>query len=96
MIDPNTAYSASEVAEQMFGRSADWFYRARPRLYAEGFPRPMSGIGRPRWWGAALIAWADRSEIAHAKGENVVDYTACLAMRAQEAARSGRTRPGNP
>lgn len=54
-------YWAPQVAELLFGRSADWFYRHRAKLQTdEGFPHPVSRIGRPRWSGRALIGWRDR------------------------------------
>ena len=63
-------YGPRDVAELVLGHPVRWFRRHRKRLEAEeGFPAPVSRIGRPRWSGRALIAWRDRGPSAGNQGE---------------------------
>lgn len=58
MSTPRQLIGAREVAA-LLGRSPAWLARARPRLEAAGFPRPVLA-GRPRRWDpAAIAAWQD-------------------------------------
>lgn len=68
-IDPATFYWADDIARIVFGRTTRWFSRHRKRLHAEGFPHPISRIGRPRWSGHTLLAWQNRTT------ENRADQT---------------------
>ena len=56
LFEPLGHYDAPTVARILFGRSAEWFWRHHERLYqGEGFPDPISHIGRPRWRGAKRV-----------------------------------------
>ena len=60
-IAPERRYTSEQVAELLFGRRAEWFYRNRRRLEREdGFPPPISSIGHPLWQGRVLLDWACR------------------------------------
>lgn len=59
-IDPDALYWTADVAELVFARRVEWFYSHRAKLHAEGFPQPISNIGRRRWTGRALIEWCNR------------------------------------
>lgn len=65
VIHPNGSYAAHQVAEHVFGKCVEWFYRHRIRLLREdGFPTPISKFGQPRWSGAALLTWMQRPPVA--------------------------------
>ncbi len=84
MIERDHHYTASEVARIVFDHDVRWFQRNRSRLERlEGFPKPISAIGRPRWLGAKLTEWLMRP-IAPAPvktGGNVVDWDQVLRGR---------------
>ena len=92
-IDPNARYSRRAVAVHFFGRSPRWLAdRLEKLMRDEGFPRPISCIGRPLWSGADLLAWQNRRKEAprfdrQNAAPNVEDITALLADRARKAAR---------
>lgn len=96
MIEPNRFYSSEEVAREVFGITARTFYlRRRTLVQRDGFPRPISPHGHPRWLGQALIDWAAShcstetiSGRAHLAGANVIE----LNRRALAIAASGRAR----
>ncbi len=100
-IDPNRPYTSAQVATLVFGRSVAWFYSYRSKDAArEGFPRPISNRGWPRWAGCDLLAWITRPKVETAldappegSGSNLVDIRAKLRARSRELARS---RPHNP
>lgn len=73
-LEPRRVYTMAEVAEAL-GASPRWFRDNRKKLMREGFPLPVSRIGRPRWWGDDLIAWLSRprgGEIPAKAGTNVM------------------------
>ena len=82
---PTAVYNATEIAEVVFRHGVDWFYENRARLHAEeGFPRPVSKFGQPRWYGEDVIAWQRREKRAEMPqpAAGAVDFTAVLAARA--------------
>lgn len=88
----NGVYVGAEVAELVFRHPPDWFYRRRLKLIAEeGFPRPISKFGQPRWSGAALIAWMSRQpcEAIGADLPGAPDLSNVLDMRTA-AMKAGR------
>lgn len=92
-LSADRLYWAKDVAELLFARHIDWFYQHRAKLEAEeGFPRPISCIGRPRWAGRALIAWRDRpcpvQDFKGAAPALGIDYTQLVRQRL-EARRLG-------
>lgn len=96
-LSENGLYWANDVARLLFGRTIYWFYAHRGALEEEGFPRPISKIGRPRWSGHALIAWRDRTPSAietYAPCVNETprsdgpDYTNILILRAAQMTKS--------
>lgn len=102
-IDPDAFYWAEDVARIVFGRSARWFSRQRDKLHAEGFPKPISEIGRPRWSGATLTAWRSGANAGYppaplaAAGsadvpDNVVPWDQLLRERAKRLYPSRRHR----
>lgn len=102
-IDPNRFYTAAEVAVLLFGRSAAWFYgRTRRELMkSDGFPRPLSSVGHPRWLGSDLLDWAMRPKAsdqsvpldeAQEDQSPAEDLHALLRDRARIVVGSGRRR----
>lgn len=93
-LHPDGRYWAYEVARILFRRDVEWFYRNRARLEAqEGFPQPISQIGRPHWKGQALIAWENRAQArkpAETDDPKVVSYDALLKARASIVAKKRR------
>lgn len=94
-LDPDARYTAADVARIVFGWSADTFRRRRARLTREeGFPRPISKIGRPRWNGWRLIEWEARDQDAPRQAKalppDVADFSTVLAERSAAIAASGR------
>jgi hypothetical protein len=101
MIEADRFYWSKDVAELLFARHITWFYDHRSRLESEeGFPPPISRIGRARWSGRALLAWRDRPVTAGAptsrtegeparpaepKPEPVPDYANIVRMRLAQA-----------
>lgn len=55
-------YSAADVARVVLGKSQRWFSEHRAALERDGFPRPISRVGRPAWWGKDLRAWLERDK----------------------------------
>lgn len=88
-LQPDARYTAREVALLVLRHRLRWFYVNRARLEAEGFPRPISSVGRPRWSGADLIAWEQRPKIRKgvALPAGVVDLRVVMAARAEAVAR---------
>lgn len=93
-IQPNRIYTATEVAQLVFRHpDSRWFLERRQRMMKEeGFPRPISKIGRPKWYGADLVAWmardkapAPRSKAKPPSAPNVVNFK----ERARAAVRRG-------
>jgi hypothetical protein len=86
---PNGIYTMRDVAQLVFAHSYRWFYENHERLARdEGFPRPISKFGFPRWNGTDLIAWLARPKLADeapAEGSgrrgNVHDFSSLLASR---------------
>jgi hypothetical protein len=93
-LDAHSFYGIPEIARIVFGHRARWFYENRARLEAEGFPRPISCVGRPRWSGADLIAWAARPR-AHDFAPNVIDATVLLRDRSRAQMRPKPARMQN-
>lgn len=61
LFDTAKNYTQAEVARIMFGWTAGTFSQRKARMMREeGFPKPVSKFGRPRWAGARLNAWHDR------------------------------------
>ena len=73
-LEPNRIYTASEVAAAL-SHGTRWFRMKRHELEREGFPPPVSRVGRPRWLGADLIAWLARPKPVARSGANVADMT---------------------
>ena len=94
VLDPRGRYGCAEVAAWL-GHTPSWFSRHRAELEkVDGFPRPITRIGRPRWLGADLIAWEQRDkhapEIAGASPP-VFDLSPILRARALLVAGGKRT-----
>ena len=96
-ILPNAIYDSASVALLVHQRSVEWFYTWRAgegRL--QGFPRPVSPSGHPRWLGADLLAWLRRDQAgdvpARLEGETLVDIRPILRLRSQQMAATGRKR----
>ena len=85
-IDPNACYEAEEVALLLFRTTVRSFNRHRRQRAREGFPRPISNVGKKVWSGADLIAWRDRDKAVTALPAGVTDLGAHLAARAKIAA----------
>lgn len=99
-IDPNAFYTAPDVAWYLFGKRPSWFYGhvRRELMRRDGFPKPISSIGRPRWLGQDLLDWAMRKKSGEGPdfssdqpSSAVVDLTEHLRRRAQEVV--GKKRP---
>lgn len=90
-IEPGKTYGSAAVARIVFGRSVAWFYAARARETREqGFPRPISPHGQPKWAGADLLAWMARpkaSEVQAAAPGKIVDFSSRLRERSLALAR---------
>jgi hypothetical protein len=88
-LDPDARYSSADVAHWL-GHRVEWFYANRAQLERdEGFPGPISRIGRPRWLGARLLEWERRRENPPpqtATGPVIVDYSGLLRERAAKVA----------
>jgi hypothetical protein len=88
MIEPGRTYGSTQVAGLVFGRSVEWFYANRARLHArEGFPRPVSRYGWPRWSGQDLLTWMNRPKHGGGGGPKVVDFSEVLRERARTIGR---------
>lgn len=89
-LDPLKNYDSAGVARELFDNDVTWLYRNKKKLKAEGFPKPISSVGHPRWSGAKLIAWRDRDQPDAALPPDptgkVVDYSQLLAARAAAVA----------
>lgn len=73
-MNPAINWNADKVAEWLGYGSVKAFLAARPRLEAEGFPRPIP-CGRLMWstlslsaWQASLVPAAQRKALAEAGG----------------------------
>lgn len=90
MIEDDGHYTASQVAHLVFDHDVRWFQRNRAKLErVEGFPKPISCIGRPRWLGQRLREWLMRPNLApdsRSQGGNVIDYDAILRGRLKQSA----------
>lgn len=94
VLSEDGLYWAKDVARVLFGRTLGWFYLHRKALEEQdGFPRPISKIGRPRWSGWTLIAWRDRipeeprthlPSVPDRPRLEGPDYTNILILRAQQ------------
>ena len=89
-----------QVAE-LLNVSADWFYRRRRTLEAEGFPRSLPGFAQGRWCPVAIEAWiarhgrapeppAAKSQTAEQRQE---ELRQALQDRARRIARGGKQAP---
>jgi len=92
-IEEGETYSSADVARIVFhkeGRNIEWFYANKDRLMAkEGFPKPISRFGWPKWNGADLLAWLGRDKSLSARaasGRNVVDFSEVLRQRTRQLA----------
>jgi hypothetical protein len=91
-IDPRRFYRAADIARLVFARSLSWFYINRARLEStDGFPTPISSIGRPRWNGKDLRDWIDRPKCCHhgvviTGDTGVIDFSGALRERARKIA----------
>lgn len=64
-IEANGIYTMHDVAALVFRHSYRWFFENRQRLTNdEGFPRPISKFGFPRWNGSDLLEWMARPKAA--------------------------------
>ncbi|HEY2068235.1 MAG TPA: hypothetical protein VGG48_01675 [Rhizomicrobium sp.] len=90
-IDPAGRYTREQVAELVLGQSARWFSEHRATLHRlEGFPQPISHIGRPRWRGSDLLAWLERPRNAETpQAPNVTHLAEILRKRAKAVASAG-------
>lgn len=86
ILQPAASYTAAEVARILFRVSLRVFQRRRARLRREGFPRPVSSIGKAVWSGAALIAWRDRDASRQEGNPNLIELSQRLAGRARAVA----------
>lgn len=91
-FDPNGHYGIAEMVPVMFGRSRKWWSENSKRLYAAGFPKPISPFGHPRWSGDRLNAWHDRDHEAASETvadipPSVTNLRAILRQRAMATAR---------
>lgn len=56
MRDKLRVYSSGEIAQRL-GRSSEWFYDNKARLYARGLPKPLPTPGHPRWSADLVDQW---------------------------------------
>lgn len=93
-IEPGKTYPSATVARIVFGRSVDWFYAHKKTLMRrQGFPRPISPYGWPRWNGQDLLAWMARPKASDAQDAapgRVVDFSARLRERSLGLAQAAR------
>lgn len=91
LIHPNGAYTARQVALLVFKKSYVWFSRHHSRLRnRDGFPKPISPIGHPRWSGAALLLWMQTPRFAKPNGRSAPDMTNVLDLRTARMLRDRR------
>jgi hypothetical protein len=94
VIVAGKTYGSAAVARIVFGRSVEWFYANKDREQREqGFPRPISPNGWPKWSGADLLAWLARPKASDAQAAapgKVVDFASRLRERSQTLAQAAR------
>lgn len=94
-IEPHGLYHSADVARLVLGHDVEWFYHYRHHAgLAEGFPKPVSPSGQPRWRGSCLLAWMERPDrgtpslplLDSLEGPNIVDIRSTLRQRSQAMA----------
>lgn len=93
---PDAIYGMSDISRWLGYRPDYLADGARKKLMERaGFPRPISKVGRPRWRGATILAWAAEAHDAPKKTRGAVDNAAAgnvLDLRTEAMKLEGRGR----
>jgi len=92
LFDDDKTYRIPEIAETIWDRRPEWFYRNRFKLQKEAFPKPISRVGYPRYLGKSLNEWCERKQEEDAENGKTNTTSFDMAERTKALREKARRR----